>query len=57
MVRKTIQALTGETLEFSAKGQALVKAPVKEKITLKTVVGSDVADALARFHWVKRTNA
>jgi hypothetical protein len=57
MVRGTIQALTRETLEISAKGQALVKAPVKEKITLKTVVGSDVADAIDRFHWVKTTYA
>ena len=57
MVRGTIQALTRETLEISAKGQALVKAPVKEKITLKTVVGSDVADAIDRSHWVKTTYA
>ncbi len=36
------------------KGQALDKAPVKEKIPLKAVIDSDAAaDAISRFHWVR----
>jgi hypothetical protein len=36
------------------KWSGLVKAPVKEKIPLKTVIGNDnAADATSRFHRVR----
>jgi hypothetical protein len=38
------------------KGQTLVKAPVKQKISLETDVRSEVLDAIHRFHWVKEPN-
>jgi len=37
-------------------GQTLVKAPVKQKISLETQVSSEVQDAVHRFHWVEEPN-
>jgi hypothetical protein len=56
IVRGTIQVLTRATLAISAKGQDLVKAPVKEKVTFETVIGSAVVDAIDRFHGVTGPN-
>ncbi len=36
------------------KGQTLVKAPVKQKISRETEVRSEIMDAVHRFHWVER---
>jgi hypothetical protein len=52
--RTKIQVLTDETLKMRAKVRRLVKAPVKQEVTLETEVKSEVLDGVHRFHWVER---
>jgi hypothetical protein len=52
---KKRQVLTRGRSSGEQKVRRLVKAPVIQKITRKTEVGSKALDAVQRFHWVERT--